>query len=89
LINLSRNLSYFSVRGNRSRRAHDQEKNLTSKHGVQCGAVCNYWSNPNGKNNRHKIGIITDSLSTIMAAESRKPTKNPKTETIRKMLDQE
>jgi hypothetical protein len=26
----------------RQRRAHDQEKNSTSKHGVQCGAVCNY-----------------------------------------------
>jgi ribonuclease HI len=33
--------------------------------------------------------IITDSLSTIMAAESRTPTKNPMTQTIRKMLDQE
>jgi hypothetical protein len=33
--------------------------------------------------------IITDSLSTIMAAESRTPTKNPNTQTIRKMLDQE
>jgi hypothetical protein len=31
--------------------------------------------------------IITDSLSTIMAAESRTLTKNPKTQTIRKMLD--
>jgi ribonuclease HI len=30
--------------------------------------------------------IITDSL---MAAKSRTPTKNPKTQTIRKMLDQE
>jgi hypothetical protein len=38
------------------------------------------------KNSRHEIVIITDSL---MAAESRKPTKNPKTQTIRKMLDQE
>jgi archaellum biogenesis ATPase FlaH len=28
------------------------------------------------KNNRHKIVIITDSLSTIMAAENRTPTKN-------------
>jgi ribonuclease HI len=33
--------------------------------------------------------IITDSLSTIMAAESRTPAKNPKTQTIRKMLDHE
>jgi hypothetical protein len=40
------------------------------------------------KNSRHEIVIITDSLSTIMAAESRTPTKNPKTKTIRKMLDQ-
>jgi hypothetical protein len=39
------------------------------------------------KNNRHKIVIIMDSLSTIMAAESHTPTKNPKTLTIRKMLD--
>jgi ribonuclease HI len=41
------------------------------------------------KNNRHKIVIITDSLSTIMAAENRIPPKNPKTQTIRKMLDYE
>jgi hypothetical protein len=26
----------------RQRIAHDQEKNLTSKHGVQYGAICNY-----------------------------------------------
>jgi ribonuclease HI len=32
--------------------------------------------------------IITDSSSTIMAAESRTPTKNRKTQTLRKMLDQ-
>jgi hypothetical protein len=37
------------------------------------------------KNSRHKMVIITDSLSTIMAAESRTPTKNPKTQTIRKI----
>jgi hypothetical protein len=41
------------------------------------------------KNNRHEIMIITDSLSTIMAAESRTPTKNIKTQTIRKMLGHE
>jgi hypothetical protein len=41
------------------------------------------------KNSRLKIVIITDSLSTIMAAESRTPTKSPKTQTIRKMLEQE
>jgi hypothetical protein len=29
------------------------------------------------KYNRHEIVIITDSLSTIMAAENRTPTKNP------------
>jgi hypothetical protein len=40
-------------------------------------------------NNRHEIVIITDSLSTITATESRTPTKNPKTQTIRKMLDHE
>jgi ribonuclease HI len=39
------------------------------------------------RNNRHEIVIITDSLSMIMAAESRTSTKNPKTQTIRKMLD--
>jgi hypothetical protein len=33
------------------------------------------------KNSRHEIVIITDSLSTIIAAESRTPTKNPKTQT--------
>jgi hypothetical protein len=38
------------------------------------------------KNNRHEIVIITDSLSTIMAAENHTPTKNPKTQTIRKMV---
>jgi ribonuclease HI len=41
------------------------------------------------KNSRHEIVIITDPRSTIMAAESRTPTKNPKTQTNRKMLDQE
>jgi hypothetical protein len=40
-------------------------------------------------NNRHEIVIITDSLSMIMAAENRTPTKNSKTQTIRKMLDHE
>jgi hypothetical protein len=34
------------------------------------------------KNSRHETGMITDSLSTIMAAESRTPTKNLKTQTI-------
>jgi hypothetical protein len=41
------------------------------------------------KNNRHKIVIVTESLSTIMTAENRSPTKNLKTRTIRKMLDNE
>jgi ribonuclease HI len=41
------------------------------------------------KNSRHEKVIITDSLSTIMVAESHTPTKNPMTQTIRKMLDQE
>jgi ribonuclease HI len=41
------------------------------------------------KNNRHEIVIITDSLRTIMAAENRTPTKKPKKQTIRKMLDHE
>jgi ribonuclease HI len=40
-------------------------------------------------NSRNEIVIITDSLRTIMAAESRTPTKNPKSQTIRKMMDQE
>jgi hypothetical protein len=31
----------------------------------------------------------SDFLSTIMAAENRTPTKNPKTQTIKKMLDDE
>jgi archaellum biogenesis ATPase FlaH len=39
------------------------------------------------KSNRHEIVIITDSLSTIMAAENRTPTKNPMQDT--KMLDHE
>jgi regulator of extracellular matrix RemA (YlzA/DUF370 family) len=38
---------------------------------------------------RHKKVIITDSLRTIMAAVSHTTTKNPKIQTIRKMLDQE
>jgi enoyl-[acyl-carrier-protein] reductase (NADH) len=33
--------------------------------------------------------IVTDSLSKIMAAKSSTPTKNPKTRTIREMLDNE
>jgi hypothetical protein len=33
--------------------------------------------------------IITDFLSTTIAAESRKPIKKPKTQTIRMMLDHE
>jgi hypothetical protein len=39
-----------------------------------------YWSfkAPIGGNSRHEIVIITDSLSTIMAAESSTPTKIPK-----------
>jgi ribonuclease HI len=41
------------------------------------------------RNNRYEIVIITDSLSTIKAVESRTPTKTPKTQTIRKMLDHE
>jgi ribonuclease HI len=41
------------------------------------------------KNNRHEIVIITDSLIRIMAAENHTPTKNPKTQTIRKILDHE
>jgi hypothetical protein len=34
------------------------------------------------KHNRHKIVTITDSLSTIMAVESRTPTKNPNNELL-------
>jgi hypothetical protein len=41
------------------------------------------------KNSRQEIVIIMDSLSTIMAAESRTPKNKPKTQTIRKVLDQE
>jgi hypothetical protein len=41
------------------------------------------------KNNRHEKVIITYSLSTIMAAENRTPTKNPKTQTIRNNMDHE
>jgi hypothetical protein len=33
--------------------------------------------------------IITDSLSTMMAVSDRKRTKNPKTQTIRKLMDQQ
>jgi hypothetical protein len=39
------------------------------------------------KNNRQEIVIIIDPLSTIMTAEHCIPTKNPKTQTIRKILD--
>jgi ribonuclease HI len=41
------------------------------------------------KNSRHKKVILIDFLSTIMATENRTPTKNPKTRTMRKMLDNE
>jgi hypothetical protein len=41
------------------------------------------------KNKRHEIVTKTDSLNTIMAAESRTLTKNPKTQTSRKILDHE
>jgi hypothetical protein len=41
------------------------------------------------KNNRHEIVIITDFLRTMISAENRTPTKNPKTQSIRKMLDHE
>jgi hypothetical protein len=41
------------------------------------------------KNSRHEIVLTTDSLSPINAADSSTPTKNPKTQTIRKMLDKE
>jgi hypothetical protein len=37
------------------------------------------------KNNRQEIIIITDSLCTIMTAKNRTPTKNPKTQTSRKL----
>jgi hypothetical protein len=33
--------------------------------------------------------IITDSLSTMMAISDRKQTKNPKKQTIRKLMDQQ
>jgi archaellum biogenesis ATPase FlaH len=33
--------------------------------------------------------IITDSLSTMMALSDRKQTKNPKTQTITKLMDQQ
>jgi endonuclease/exonuclease/phosphatase (EEP) superfamily protein YafD len=39
--------------------------------------------------NAEQSAIIEDHLTTIMAAENRTPTKNPKTQTIRKMLDHE
>jgi hypothetical protein len=41
------------------------------------------------KNNRHEIVIIPASLSTIMATETRTPTKSPNTQSIRKILDHE
>jgi ribonuclease HI len=41
------------------------------------------------KNNRHEIVIITNSLSTILAVKNRTPTKNPKKQTIRMILDHE
>jgi archaellum biogenesis ATPase FlaH len=47
------------------------------------------WAIQSERNNRHEIVIITDSLSTIMAFKSHTPTKNPNTQTIRKMLDHE
>jgi ribonuclease HI len=41
------------------------------------------------KNNRHEIIIMTDSLSTIMAAETALQRKTPWTQNIRMMLDNE
>jgi hypothetical protein len=58
-----------------------QGKNSSSKHGVQCGAI------QSEKNSRHEIIIKTDFISTIMAANNRTPTNNPKTQTTRKVLE--
>jgi ribonuclease HI len=66
-----------SKQSTRSRKESDQE---SAEQTAIIGAI------QSEKNSRHEIVIITVSL---MAAESRTPTKNPKTQTIRKMLDQE
>jgi hypothetical protein len=39
------------------------------------------------KNSKHEIVIITDFLSTIMAAESRTRTKKPKIQTVKFCLE--
>jgi hypothetical protein len=64
------------------RRAHYQEKNHTSNTMLSAEQSAIIGAIQSEKNTRHKIVIITDSLSTIIAAESRTPTKNPKTRTI-------
>jgi archaellum biogenesis ATPase FlaH len=60
-----------------------QNKVLSAEHSVIIETI------QSEKNNRHELVIIIDSLSTIMAAENCTSTKNPKTQTSRKMLDHE
>jgi hypothetical protein len=64
------------------KKEHDQENNLTSNtvYSVEQSAIIRAIQSE--KNSRHKIVIITDSLSTLMAAESRTSTKNSKTQTM-------
>jgi hypothetical protein len=64
------------------KKEHTIKKIILPKHGVQCRAVCDYRGG-------HEILKITVALSTIIAAKSSTPTKNPKTQTIREMLDHE
>jgi archaellum biogenesis ATPase FlaH len=47
------------------------------------------WEEQAIKRKTHPQVIITDSLSTMMAVSDRKQTKNPKTQTIRKLMDQQ
>jgi hypothetical protein len=68
-----------------NREEHTIRKRILPQNTVFCAeqsAIIGAMQSENG----HKI-VIMDSLSTITAAKSRTPTKNPKTRTIRKMLD--
>jgi hypothetical protein len=47
------------------------------------------WEEQRIKRKINPLAIIKDSLSTMMAVSDRKQTKNPKTQTIRKLMDQQ
>jgi hypothetical protein len=66
-------VGYAIVKEEHTKRILPQNTVLSAEQSAIIGVI------QSEKNSRHEIMIITDSLSTIMAAESRTPTKNPKT----------